>query len=101
MPIKRRGVEIVGDGWKNPESLVIERGVGKKPKCCRKAYGFFSQICIKVILLSAQNEIRLNHTTHAISVLSYDTIYLQAKVSPLKIAFAEIILPKINRRGLE
>ena len=34
-----------------------------------------------------------------ISVLFYDTFYLQAKVSPLKLALVEIILLKINRRG--
>ena len=60
---------------------------------------FLSQIGIKVILPSPQNETRLNHTAHAISVRSYDTFYLQAKVSPLKIALIEIILPTINRRG--
>ena len=31
--------------------------------------------------------------------VSYDTFYLQAKVSPLEIAFVEIILLKINKRG--
>jgi len=41
----------------------------------------------------------LNHIRHATSVLSYDTFYLQAKVSPLKIALIEIILPRINRDG--
>ena len=37
----------------------------------------------------------LNHTSYAISVLSYDAFYMQAKVYPLKIAFGEIILTKI------
>ena len=35
---------------------------------------------------------------HAISVLSNDTFYLQAKVSLLKIALVEIILPNVHRR---
>jgi len=69
-------------------------------KCCRKDYGFLSQFRTKVILPSPQKETTLNHTTHAISVLSYGTFHLQAKVSPLKIALVEIILPKINRRGV-
>ena len=43
----------------------------------------------------------LNHTIHAIGVLSYDTFYLQAKVTPLKIVLVEIILPKIKKWELE
>ena len=74
-------------------------GVGNDKKYCRKGYGFLSQICIKVLLPSPQNETSLNHTTHAISILSYDIFYLQAKVSPQKIALVDIILPNINRRG--
>ena len=39
----------------------------------------------------------LNHTAHAVSVLSYDAVYLQPELSPRKIAYVEIMLPKINR----
>ena len=65
-----------------------------------KAIVFLSQSCIKVVLPSSQNETMLNHIRHATSVLSYDTFYLQAKVSPLKIALIEIILPRIIGMGI-
>ena len=54
---------------------------------------------IKVMLASPQNKTRLKQITHVISVLFYDTFYLQARVSPLIITLGEIILSKINRQG--
>ena len=38
-------------------------------KFCRKGYGFLLKMCIKAVLPSLQSETKLNHTTHAISVL--------------------------------
>ena len=63
-----------------------------------KTMVFLSQICIKVILSNPQNKATLKHTTHAVSVLSLQYFYIQAKLSPPKIALVEIMLPKINRQ---
>ena len=97
----RPGIGIVGGGWKNPQSLICGGGVGingegleNDHKSCRKGYGFLSQMCIKVILPRQQNA----HNTRS-TFFSYYTFYLQAKVSPPKIALVEITLSKINRRG--
>ena len=55
-------------------------------------------MCIKVILPCPQSEKGGNIQYMRSAYFSYYTFYLQAKVSPLKIAFVEILLPKINRR---
>ena len=68
-------------------------------KNVEKAMVSYHKFCIKVIIPHPQKETWLNHTAHAISVLFFDTFYLQAKLSPLKIALVEIRLHKINRRG--
>ena len=69
-------------------------------KCYRKGYGFLSQMCIKVILPCPQSEKGGNIQYMQSAYFYYYTLYLQAKVSPLKIALVEILLPTINRRGI-
>ena len=45
---------------------------------------------IKVALPSPQNGATLHHTTHGMRVLFLSSLYLEARVSPLKIALGEI-----------
>ena len=69
-------------------------GLETDQKCSRRDYCFYHK-CVKVILPSPQNETMLIHKTQVISAFSYDTFYLQAKLSPLKIALVEIKLPNL------
>ena len=59
---------------------------------------FLSQVCIKVLLPSPQNETTLSHTTHAIGVLFLRYCLLVGQSTSARIALVEVMLPKMNRR---
>ena len=66
---------------------MIENG----QKYCRIGSNFLSQFHFKATMPSALSDTTLNHTVHAISMLSYDIFYLQAKVFTLEVAFGKIL----------